>query len=152
MRCTTDGCAVDVERVECTLNPRTAKREYRAGCGHELTETEARTAWSLGVEIGPVPPIDGTHLIAAERARHTGEEGHTAAADAELVGSELAWACWALIDAALSDRQVEQAPPVWPERLRDRWPGGKSPMRDLIVAGSMLTAEIDRRLKAGETP
>lgn len=149
MKCT--GCGAEVERIDCTVNPRKAAREFRTNCGHELSEHDARAAWRLGVVIGPVPVVDGATLVGAERVRHVSEEGHTAEKDAELTGDQLAWAAWCLLDRAAAQNPPEQAPSVWPLPL-DRWPADKSPLRRLIIAGSLITAEIDRRLAAGETP
>lgn len=151
MICT--DCSTGIGHVDVIIDPRLAERQFVADCGHLLEIEQARIAWRQGLIPRPaIPEVTGTTLFAAERLRHFTEEGHTVDADAELVGSELAWACWALIDAALSGRQVEQAPSVWPERLRGDWPQEMSPLRRLIVAGSMLAAEVDRRLAAGETP
>lgn len=151
MKCT--GCGSEVDGITCTINPRKAVREFRTSCGHEVTEDEARTAWRLKIPLSPIPlPIvDGGNLIVAERRRHTTEEGHTPDKDAELAGSELAWSAWCLLDRAAADRPVEQAPSVWP-LARDRWPATRSPLRLLIIAGSFIAAEIDRRLAKGETP
>lgn len=146
-------CHQKLTRVQVVIDPRRAERQFVADCGHLLSIEEARGAWRIGLMPRPgIPEVTGATLFEAERARHFSEEGHTAEADAELVNDELAWACWALIDAALSGRDVEQAPALWPERLRESWPGEKSPLRKLIIAGSMLAAEVDRRLAAGETP
>lgn len=147
MRCV--HCDAEITSMTCEVDPRRAVRVYLAGCGHVLARDEVVKLWHGGIRC-PVPDITGATLFAAERARHT-EEGHTAEADAKLVGGELAWACWALLDAALSGN-VGQAPAVWPERMRDRWPTSRSPLRLIIIAGSMLAAEADRRLAAGELP
>jgi hypothetical protein len=146
-------CATNVTRVDVSIDPRHAERLFVADCGHPLTIEQARNAYRQGLMPRPkIPEVCGATLFEAERARHFAEEGHTPESDADLVGSELAWACWALIDAALSGREVEQAPSVWPERLRGDWPTDKSSLRLLIIAGSMLCAEVDRRLAAGERP
>jgi hypothetical protein len=146
-------CGQPVTRVEVEIDPRRAERQFITQCGHLLAVDEARTAYRRGLMPRPrFPEVNGATLFGAERDRHLTEEGHTPEADAKLIRAELAWACWALVDAALSGRTVEQAPAVWPDRMRDRWPGDKSPLRKLIIAGSMLAAEVDRRRAAGETP
>lgn len=146
-------CGAEIERVECVINPREEIREFRPGCGHLLTEDAARTAWRLGVPIGPqpLPEVDGASLIAAERARQIAEEGHTAESDAALTGDELAWAAWCLLDRANAKHPTEQAPPVWP-LPRDRWPDTSDPDRLLTIAGALIAAEKDRRRKARQTP
>jgi hypothetical protein len=149
MRCQTCGATVD--RLACEVDPRRAVLVWLAGCGHLLTDHEAQTAWRTHGLRCHVPDIDGPSLIAAERARHTGEEGHTPDKDAALTGGQLSWAAWSLIDRAGAKHPVEQPPSVWP-LPRDRWPRTTSPLRLLIIAGSFIAAEIDRRLARGEKP
>lgn len=146
-------CGQPIGRIECGVNPRNAVREFVTDCGHLIDEDAARTAWRVGVPVGPtaLPEVEGATLIGAERRRHVAEEGHTAEADAELTGDQLAWAAWCLLDRAGAKNPPEQAPSVWPLPL-DRWPADKTPLRRLIIAGSFIAAEIDRRLAAGETP
>lgn len=151
MKCST--CNTEIERITVTVDPRRAALSAVPDCGHEMTPDEANQAWrSHSIPMSPIPAVNGATLIAAERGRQVTEEGHTLEADAELVGGELAWAVWALIDTALSERQVEQAPSVWPERLRGDWPADKSKVRKLIIAGALIAAEIDRLRADGETP
>jgi hypothetical protein len=150
VKCST--CNAEIKRITVTVDPRQAALEFRANCTHELTADEARTGWRLKIPMTEIPDVTGATLIAAERGRQITEEGHTPEADAELVGGELSWAVWALIDTALSNREVEQAPSVWPERLRGDWPAGKSKVRKLIIAGALIAAEIDRLRADGETP
>lgn len=151
MKCT--ECGAEVEHIDCTVNPREAVREFTTNCGHLISEDAAHAAWRDGVTVGPMllPQVEGATLIGAERRRHVAEEGHTAEADADLVGDQLAWAAWCLLDRATAKNPPEQAPPVWPLPL-DRWPADKTPLRRLIIAGSFIAAEIDRLLAAGETP
>lgn len=151
MKCISPGCGAEIKYVECTIDPRAAALDYRTNCGHQITEAEARTAWSLHIPVGPVPKLTGAALIDAERARQIAEEGHTPDKDAELTGGQLAWAGWSLLDRAGADNPVEQAPSVWP-LPRAAWPATKSPLRLLIIAGALIAAEIDRRLAKGETP
>lgn len=150
MKCTT--CHVEIKRITVTIDPRRAALEFRANCGHELDAEEARAAWRLKIPMTPIPDVNGATLIAAERARQVTEEGHTPEADAELTGDQLAWAAWCLLDRAAATNPTEQTPAVWP-LPRDRWPrDDMSPLRLLTLAGAFVAAEIDRRLKAGETP
>jgi hypothetical protein len=150
MKCVT--CGAEVERMTCTIDPRRAALAFIANCGHEMTVEEARTAWRLNIfPANAVPVVNGATLIGAERERHAAEEGHTPESDAEFTGAQLAWAAWCLLDRAAATNPTEQAPAVWP-LPRDRWPADKSATRLLIIAGSLIAAEIDRRLAAGETP
>jgi hypothetical protein len=144
-------CGVPIALVTVSVDPRKAEHRFAAGCGHELTVKEARAAWRSGSAVGPVPKIDGAALVAAERARHVAEEGHTPDQDAALTGGQLSWAAWCLLDRAGAENPPEQAPSVWPLPL-DRWPTDKSSLRYLIIAASFIVAEIDRRLAAGEKP
>jgi hypothetical protein len=149
MNCT--ECGAELQHITITVDPRTAALVFRTNCEHELSADDARAAWRAGVFTGPVPQITGAALIAAERARQVVEEGHTEDTDATLTAGELAWAAWALLDAAGAKHPVEQAPQVWP-LARDRWPADKSLLRRYIIAGALIAAEIDRHLAAGETP
>lgn len=150
MKCST--CNAEIERITVTIDPRRAALSAVPNCGHEMTPAEANQAWRSGsIPMSPIPAVNGATLIAAERDRQVTEEGHTPEADAELTGDQLAWSAWCLLDRAAASNPPEQAPPVWP-LPRDRWPADKSPMRLLIIAGSFIAAEIDRRRASGETP
>jgi hypothetical protein len=93
-----------------------------------------------------VPPITGATLIGAERERHLSEEGYTPEHDAQHVRGELPWAAFAVLDAAAGDAVPDGEPPqVWPWG-EDRWPSTQDPLRLLVIAGSFVAAEIDRRL------
>jgi len=87
----------------------------------------------------------GAVLIAAERLRQIGDEGWTAEHDAQHSEGELALAGAAY---ALSAVQFPNPPEWWP------WAAGwwkpDNPLRDLVKAGALIAAEIDRRLAEGE--
>ncbi len=101
--------------------------------------------------------LSGVELIAEERKRQIEEEGWTPEHDAQHVEGELAMAaCYYAVYAQL----MEGVLPIWPEEF---WPttweiqwakrqGGNVPtLRDLVKAGALVAAEIDRRLLAGES-
>ena len=101
----------------------------------------------------------GVQMIAAERLRQTSELGWTSEHDDSHDGSELARAAVALCKHAYSrgwqcdnsmipdgsDRYTQEpAPDEWPEDWQDWW-NPKTPIRDLVKAGALIAAEIDRR-------
>lgn len=94
----------------------------------------------------------GIKLIAAERQRQVEQEGWTPEHDAQHIGGELAMAaayyCWPGADRELCRRLL--FPDNWSTRYANR-EGYKTPtLRDLMKAGALIAAEIDRRLAAGE--
>ena len=93
----------------------------------------------------------GTDLIAAERQRQIDAEGFTLAHDAEHTKRELLDAARAYLGAArFADRF--QRPMDAGARQRDTyWPWDESwwkpsadPIRNLVKAGALIAAEIDR--------
>jgi hypothetical protein len=147
-----DTCHQTIRAVEGLVNPRVAQLDFVAGCGHYISAEEARTAYRQGAHV-VVPTINGATLIGAERTRQHAEEGHTGHADAALESGELAWSAWALLDrVGVPDDGAAAGPPMmWPLPA-ERWPGDKSALRLLIIAGAFIAAEIDRRLANGERP
>ena len=93
--------------------------------------------------------MDGIGIIAAERARHVTQEGWTSEHDdrhdqGELAQAAAAYAMWGMCGYGL---RVD-APWDWP--WDSRWWKPTTPIRDLAKAGSLIAAEIDRRLRAGD--
>lgn len=82
-------------------------------------------------------------LIAAERQRQVGEEGWTASHDNSHAHGELARA--AACYARQSRRGVVSGEPPedWPWD-RGWWKPSMDPVRDLVKAGALIAAEIDR--------
>jgi hypothetical protein len=150
MRCT--ECDAPIRAVRCDLDPRTAAHRFTASCGHDVAIEAARHLWTAGMRW-EVPPRTGARLIDAERRRHTSEEGYDAAVDAEHTSNELPWSAWCLLDRAAKDADPAHAgpPATWP-LPRDRWPRTDDPLRLLIIAGSFIAAEIDRRLAERTEP
>lgn len=90
------------------------------------------------------PARDGAELIAAERRRQIDEEGWTPEHDAEHVANELVVAAMAYADAALMPGIPVQDPSdYWPWHL-DWWKPSADPVRNLVKAGALIAAEIDR--------
>lgn len=111
-------------------------------------------------------PATGAELIAAERARQVDVEGWTPEHDAEHAGESLALAacCYALPDSMRkyqrraipepfqapdrSDR-TRAVPVLWPWHP-DFWKPTEDRVRELVKAGALLAAEIDRLQAGGE--
>jgi hypothetical protein len=89
---------------------------------------------------------EGVSLIAVERARQMSVEGWTPAHDDEHHRGELAVSAarYALHDTAVSNRIAWQWESYW-------WKP-KDPIRNLVRAGALIAAEIDRRLRASPSP
>lgn len=88
----------------------------------------------------------GTDLIAAERNRQINVEGWTPDHDAEHTRGELANAARAYLSEVSRARGG-----FYPERLPVAWPWDPSwwkpsddPVRNLVKAGALIAAEIDR--------
>jgi len=99
--------------------------------------------------------IPGTVLIERERERQIAEEGWTSEHDAQHVAGELcdAAACYADLSAAIvRGASVEEIKPLilgfdsmltWPFDDADFKPT-EDPIRNLVKAGALIAAEIDR--------
>lgn len=101
-------------------------------------------------------PVTGVHLIAAERARQIKDEGWDHGHDSEHEDGELAIAaaCYAIVnaDAVTSKGFLDELwGMLWPStNWSIKWWKPKDPLRNLVRAGALIAAEIDRRLKLGE--
>ena len=88
-------------------------------------------------------PKAGTDLIAAERQRQIQAEGWTPERDARYVNGELRNA--AIAYAMVCDEAGEHASDVWPPTWSTAmWKPSEDPIRNLIRAGALIAAEIDR--------
>jgi len=92
--------------------------------------------------------MTGIELIAAERTRQVEVEKRTPEHDREHHWGELAdaAACYAF-NANERKSDPSRPPTGWPSDWD--W-NPKNPIRDLIRAGALIAAEIDRRLSRGE--
>ncbi len=93
----------------------------------------------------------GVELIADERKRQIEVEGWTAEHDAEHKDNELAWAAMCYADPEehyhqenrfLKFRQPRHG--LWPKKWDIGWFKPKERIRDLVKAGALIAAEIDR--------
>jgi hypothetical protein len=90
--------------------------------------------------------LDGAQLIALERARQVSQEGWTTEHDDKHGNSELAVAAECYVRHYLNDPKPTM---YWPwER---KWWKPKDDLRNLITAGALIAAEIDR-LQRQNTP
>lgn len=92
----------------------------------------------------------GDQLIAAERARQIAVEGWTTEHDNAHDDNELAWAARGYIDAATATDDLwtefpNFIPINWPwDRAAWKPSRGTDRVRDLVKAGALIAAEIDR--------
>lgn len=95
----------------------------------------------------------GVELIAEERARQVSTEGWSPEHDDEHGDGDMARAAatYALCAAEQAqgwDGDFVTAPSLWPWHAS--WFKPKSPIRNLVRAGALISAEIDRLLRAAE--
>lgn len=88
-------------------------------------------------------PTTGPRLIAQERMRQVCEEGWTAEHDDEHNNCELVQAAVCYLDEYLWGRQ-EPIPHYWPWDQKWWKPSPDNRIKDLIKAGALIAAEIDR--------
>jgi hypothetical protein len=98
-------------------------------------------------------PLSGVELIALERARQVTSEGWTPEHDDRHEQREMAKAasCYAYEAARTDVQRAADAPNVpllWP--WENAWWKPTDRVRDLVKAGALCAAEIDRLLRAGE--
>jgi hypothetical protein len=91
--------------------------------------------------------MDGVDLIHEERCRQLQVEGYSAAHDdsvngfAELVGAAMTYAGRAL--EIITDDEICGDEEFWPWD-REQWKPSPNPIRNLVKAGALIAAEIDR--------
>lgn len=92
--------------------------------------------------------MNGIESIAAERQRQIDEEGWTLEHDDEHEAGELAKvaSCYAWISAQSDELRAafRTPPPTWPNQWDESWWRLKDRRRDLVRAGALIAAEIDR--------
>lgn len=90
--------------------------------------------------------LSGVQLIADERRRQINVEGWTAEHDDEHTKGELIIAsiCYAIQPTLPDEIKKSGTPSIWP--WEDAWwKPSEDPIRNLVKAGALLAAEIDRR-------
>lgn len=104
----------------------------------------------------PIPPPDGLALIAAERKRQVEVEGWTPEHDDAHGGNDLAAAAAAYANWSESYPLPDDyangvtAPPCWPWD-DEWWKPSDDPIRNLVKAGALIVAEIDRLQRAAKS-
>lgn len=91
----------------------------------------------------------GTSLITAERFRQINEEGWTAEHDAEHSAGELGYAAIAYLVNHYAPSYTGSPPGWWPWE-REWWKPSDDPVRNLVKAGALIAAEIDRLQRIAE--
>ena len=101
--------------------------------------------------------MDGIELIAAERQRQISVENWTPEHDDKLIVGQLAAAAVCYADEAFVQswepwsRRIDAiAPYGWPFDSLDFWKPSDDPIRNLVKAGALCAAEIDRLQRAKE--
>lgn len=95
------------------------------------------------------PHSEGVRLISVERARQVTAEGWWSGHDDEHVNAEIALAAVAYL-VAHADEDTAYARPWWPWNMNSFKPAARGDVRNLVKAGALVAAEIDRLLR--ETP
>ncbi len=100
----------------------------------------------LDEETTPMPDLTGAELIAAERSRQIEAEGWSPEHDAEHCDDDLALAaaCYATPYNFRDPHGRTGVPPqLWPWGRSD-WKPTADRIRELVKAGALIAAEIDR--------
>lgn len=94
----------------------------------------------------------GAAMIVKERDRQKREEGFDTAHDDEHSAGEMIDAAYSYLSAVqdrdADDVDVDDPPMAWP--WSPDWWKPKDDIRDLVRAGALIAAEIDRRLRAAD--
>lgn len=131
--------------------------ERHGGCGWcgglphsvECLVGRMETALASRPTLGPQDEEqrDGVSLIAAERARQVSVEGWTPKHDDSHLDAEMIEAARGYLSAAFlaerGRRWVGDPPPLWPWN-QSWWKPSIDPVRNLVKAGALIAAEIDR--------
>jgi hypothetical protein len=133
------------------INEARAVAEFYAGKGWDAQHV---CAFILNRPEPTAEMGTGAEAIAVERAAQLLREGFTPKHDAEHVQGELAdaAACYALIASyqartGMKDVSGHVPPLGWPWEAA-WWKPSAEPMKNLVRAGALLAAEIDRRVLA----
>ena len=94
----------------------------------------------------------GARMILAERRRQVQKEGWDSRHDDDHYNLELSWAAECYLESARRKTRKPKlrAPAHWPWEAQNWNP--KDPIRDLVRAGALIAAEIDRLLRDQPKP
>lgn len=93
-------------------------------------------------------PTDGAQLIVNERKRQIEHEGWSSVHDEKHARGELSHAAAAYLEFYYFKLSVTAMPIMWPWS-RKWWKPSPDPVRNLVKAGALIAAEIDRIQKRG---
>lgn len=91
----------------------------------------------------------GVTLIAAERYRQQNVKGWTAEHDNEHADNSLVYAAHAYLTETAGfagESCGDRPPPAWPWEP-EAWKPSPDPVRNLVKAGALIAAEIDRLMR-----
>ncbi len=98
---------------------------------------------------------NGVELIADERERQITTKGWDASHDDTHVGGDMLWAaCCYVEQVQILDKSDKSMPETWPWDY-EWWKPSPDPIRNLVKAGALIAAEIDRLQRVqpeGEKP
>lgn len=119
-----------------------------------LHDNNCDQAWEITDLAIRVAGEDGPWLIARERQRQINKEGFDDAGDDDFIEGELVAAgrSYALYAEMQAIRKVSPVPDdffpkTWPW-MRRWWKPSPDPVTNLVKAGALIAAEIDRHLRA----
>jgi hypothetical protein len=127
-------------------------------CGGCVERTGASCSWEVVREEYPhlslcsaCTDLDGLALIITERVRVVEEEGFDQVHDDQHNAGHLLMAAQAYVWAAqcqsIGVTDLSAPPHYWPFGPKD-WKPSPDPIRNLVIAGQFLAAEIDRQQRA----
>jgi len=139
--------------IACLRQSAKEYAEYRNEKKRQRGRSQAEEADHLQALLDVNPPAtpvqdevgeDGAALIAAERRRQVEAEGWTPEHDDQHDQGELAQAAaaYALHAGAGLSKRVYEAERLWP--FTDGWKPSANEVRELVKAGALIAAEIDR--------
>lgn len=100
----------------------------------------------------PIPgvyAVGGAAMIAIERERQISSKGWTPEHDDEHDTHELTYAAWCYLTETdgFADCEGDEPPDAWPWEP-EAWKPSPDPIRNLVKAGALIAAEIDRLQRA----
>lgn len=104
---------------------------------------------TLGLRVPNDNGSTGATMIETERLRQIHEEGWSAEEDDGYLNDELLFAAICYAEEPLMERMKNLIPVKWPW-MSGWWKPSENQIRNLVKAGALIAAEIDRRLRAQE--
>lgn len=139
-------------RAEASIRAEEYLRSLSAGPDSERVSIVPRIGGAIdwGMEQRITLSPTGSGLIARERQRQVSEGGYDQTHDDQHTDGELASAALAYL-AAYDGEGHGRAAAHWPWEAEGFTPNEQRPIWDLIRAGALIAAEIDRLVRAGGT-